>query len=244
MKIVLPLPPTDNHTYGQRGKIRFMYKEASDWKQDAGLIAKSAGIKYTEENVVVGEIHFYLKFDRDIQGSLKILFDSLEGIYYKNDKQVKQFGSVFKHKDKNNPRIEITINENIKKEKWRAITGHKDYMVSDKGRVKSLKYKKELILNHGTIRGYHKVVLVTNKKNHNAIVSRLVAQEFIPLKNYNVFTSYPKCLSVNHKDGNKDNNSVENLEWMTAKQNTAHAIKNGFLNHKNGRFCSGISKLQ
>lgn len=109
MKITLPLPPSDNMTYGQRGKIRFMYKVAKDWKRDAGLIAKSEGVKYTEEDVIVGEIHFYLKFDRDIQGSLKILFDSLEGIYYKNDKQVKQFGAVFKHKDKDNPRIELFI---------------------------------------------------------------------------------------------------------------------------------------
>lgn len=109
MKIILPLPPTDNHTYGQRGKIRFMYQEAKKWKRDAGLIAKSERVKYTEDPVIVGDIHFYLKYDRDIQGSMKIMFDSLEGIYYKNDKQIIKFGPVFKHKDKVNPRIELFI---------------------------------------------------------------------------------------------------------------------------------------
>lgn len=109
MKITLPLPPNDNMTYGQRGKIKFMYKVAKDWKRDAGLIAKNEGVEYTEKSVVVGEIHFYLKYWRDIQGSLKLLFDSLEGVRYKNDNQVKQFGAVFKHKDKDNPRIEIFL---------------------------------------------------------------------------------------------------------------------------------------
>lgn len=109
MKITLSLPPTDNHIYGQRGKMRFMYKEAVDWKKAVGIIAKESKLKYTEEDVVVGEIHFYLKHPRDIQGSLKLLFDALEGVYYKNDKQVIQFGAVFKHKDKDNPRIELFI---------------------------------------------------------------------------------------------------------------------------------------
>jgi len=109
MKIILPLPPSDNMTYGQRGKIRFMYKVAKDWKRDASLIAKSEGVKYTEEDVIVGEIHFYLKHWRDIQGSLKILFDALEGVRYKNDNQVKQFGAVYRHKDKKNPRIEVYL---------------------------------------------------------------------------------------------------------------------------------------
>ena len=107
MKITFPLPPTDNHTYGQRGKCRFMYKEAVDWKINAGRIAKSAKIIYTEDPVVFGEIHFYLKRDRDIQGSLKLLFDALEGVYYKNDKQIIEFGPVYKYKSRNDPRVEF-----------------------------------------------------------------------------------------------------------------------------------------
>ena len=88
-----------------------MYKEAKEWKSDAGLIAKSEGIEYFEkEDIIIGKIYFYLKYPRDIQGSLKLLFDSLEGVYYKNDKQVIQFGPVYKFKSSRDPRIELFIN--------------------------------------------------------------------------------------------------------------------------------------
>ena len=111
MKIKLPLPPTDNQLYriNKGGKGMRMTQEGKDWKRDAGLIAKSEKVKYTEEPVIVGEIHFYVKYWRDIQGSLKLLFDSLEGVYYKNDNQVIQFGPVYKHKDKDNPRMELFL---------------------------------------------------------------------------------------------------------------------------------------
>ena len=109
MKIVLPLPPTDNHVYGQRGKIRFMYPEAKHWKEMAWLQLKlQYGGEIKKGNVVIGEIIFYLKHWRDIQGSLKLLFDVMEGIVYENDRQVVQF-CVFKKEDKVNPRIEIII---------------------------------------------------------------------------------------------------------------------------------------
>ena len=107
IKISLPLPPTDNHAYGQRGGRRFMYKEAKDWKIKAGKSVKKAKVLYTEEPIIFGEIHFYLKYQRDIQGSLKLFFDALEKIYYKNDNQIIEFGPVYKHKEKHNPRMEF-----------------------------------------------------------------------------------------------------------------------------------------
>ena len=108
-KYVIPdLPLTDNSAYGQRGKIRFLKKAGKDWKYAAGLIVKLAyKNKPKEEDVMFGEIHVYLKRDRDIQGSLKLFFDAFEGILYINDKQVKKFGPVYKRKDKDNPRIEF-----------------------------------------------------------------------------------------------------------------------------------------
>ena len=108
-KYIIPdLPPTDNLAYGQRGKIRFLKKAGKDWKYTTGLIVNSMyKNKSKEENVVFGEIHIYVKYDRDVQGSLKLFFDSLEGILYDNDRQVKKFGPVFKHKDIKNPRIEF-----------------------------------------------------------------------------------------------------------------------------------------
>ena len=108
-KYIIPdLPPTDNHTYLQRGKIRFMTQIAKDWKYNAGLIVNSQyKNKPSVTDVIFGEIHIYLKRDRDIQGSLKVFFDSFEGILYDNDRRIRKFGPVFKHSDRANPRIEF-----------------------------------------------------------------------------------------------------------------------------------------
>jgi len=108
-KYIIPtLPPTDNHLYGQHGHIRFLTKEGKDWKEYAGLLVK---LKYKakpkEGDVKFGEIHVYLRRTRDIQGTLKLFFDSFEGILYLNDRQIVKFGPVFKHIDKTNPRIEF-----------------------------------------------------------------------------------------------------------------------------------------
>lgn len=108
--IVLPLPPSDNSCYGHHGKFRFMFKIAKDWKENAHKTAKKQYKgKITTEDVVIRKIIFYLKHWRDIQGSLKLLFDVMEGVVYENDRQVKQFGPVIKRSDKENPRVEIDI---------------------------------------------------------------------------------------------------------------------------------------
>lgn len=112
MILILDLPPTDNELYRISGRGMYMTKVGKQWKIDAGWRAKEAKVKYTEEPVVIGEIHIYLKHDRDCPGGLKLLFDSLEGILYKNDSQIIQFGPVFKHKDRESPRMEIEIYEN------------------------------------------------------------------------------------------------------------------------------------
>ena len=111
-KITLSLPPSDNHCYGQRGKIRFLYKEARDWREQAQWAVKSQYKgKIQKGDVKIGKIIFFLKVKRDIQGSLKLIFDSFEGIVYENDRQVSEFGAVKKRIDKENPRVEIFIQE-------------------------------------------------------------------------------------------------------------------------------------
>ncbi len=123
--------------------------------------------------------------------------------------------------------------EDIDGEIWKDVVGFGGYyQVSNFGRVKSLerevwnkgknRYNTRAcrILKQGIHRdGYLKVTLQFDKKSFYCQSHRLVAQSFHPNPN-----NLPQ---VNHKDGIKKNNSDWNLEWVTAKQNTNHAIDLG-----------------
>lgn len=106
--ITLPLPTTDNHTYLQRGKFRFMIKEAKEWKLATQLKAKSIWKTEPLETPIWLDVKFFLKRERDIHGSTKLICDSFEGIVYVNDKQITEV-SLHKNFDKNDPRVEVTI---------------------------------------------------------------------------------------------------------------------------------------
>lgn len=110
------------------------------------------------------------------------------------------------------------------KEEWRPIKGYEGlYEVSNMGRVKSLHASQEIILKQAECtNGYMEVKLSKDGTKNMKLVHRLVAIAFI--KNPNNY----EC--VNHKDGNKKNNTVGNLEWCTVKENTHHAIKTGLTN--------------
>lgn len=111
---------------------------------------------------------------------------------------------------------------------WRDIEGYeKFYQVSNKGRVKSYHSNKIKILKPIEMSdGYRRVHMALHKNKKSFPVHRLVARAFIPNPEKKSF--------VNHKDGNKSNNSVENLEWATKKENSRHAWKNGLCKKKYG----------
>lgn len=104
------------------------------------------------------------------------------------------------------------------KENWKDIKGYEGiYQVSDKGRIKSLNWnktgKKKLLKIHVSKKhGYSEVHLSKEGKDEVPRVHRLVAQAFIP--------NPDNLPQVNHKDEDKTNNNVDNLEWCTAKYNT------------------------
>jgi Holliday junction resolvase RusA-like endonuclease len=111
--ITLPLPPTLNHSYGYRsmGRHVSMYKkpEAKQWQRQAALLIQASRHQKTPtKSIVTIKIHMYYKFNRDIDSSLKLLFDTMEGIVYENDRQIISL-LVFKDKDKDNPRLEVGI---------------------------------------------------------------------------------------------------------------------------------------
>lgn len=93
-----------------------------------------------------------------------------------------------------------------------------ELIVSDDGRVWS-PHGNEFTLSDN-VRYKHVVVSVDNKRK-SILVHRLVALAFIP--------NPDNLPCVNHKDGNKHNNNVSNLEWCTRSHNTQHALINGLL---------------
>ena len=104
-------------------------------------------------------------------------------------------------------------------EVWKDIKGYEGtYQVSSYGRVKSLKYGKERILkSRVNSYGYLHLNLCKNGKSYNKKIHRLIAEAFIP---------NPKNLpEINHKDENKLNNNIDNLEWCTHKYNTNYGTR-------------------
>lgn len=115
---------------------------------------------------------------------------------------------------------------NTDEEVWKDIPSYEGYyMVSNKGRVKSLPrngtIRKERIIKQKDVNGYMTVHLRKSGYSKHRKVHRLVAKAFIE-KN-------PGKEIVNHKDGVKGNNNVENLEWCTHSENTQHAFDTGLM---------------
>ena len=122
-------------------------------------------------------------------------------------------------------------------EAWKPVAGFENYYeVSDRGRVRS-KNRVQLRFNGkmycpfhisgkvlkpyrtGKNDGYPTVNLIAEGVSVNKKVHRLVAEAFIPNEN-----GYDQ---INHKDGNKDNNAVDNLEWIDGYGNINHGFDTG-----------------
>ena len=114
------------------------------------------------------------------------------------------------------------------KEIWKDIKGYENiYEINNYGYVKSLKrmvnnrnnYVEERIMSlEKTKHGYLRVILSKENTQKKCLVHRLVAKAFIP--------NLENKPEVNHKDGNKKNNYVENLEWSTCSENIIHSYNN------------------
>lgn len=111
----------------------------------------------------------------------------------------------------------------MQEEIWKE-TEIQGYFISNLGRLKGRSGK--IMKLHINKNGYYAISLKPNGKNEKAKTRRIhqfVAEAFIPNPN-----NYPY---INHIDGNKLNNRVNNLEWCTPKQNLQHAISNNLIDY-------------
>lgn len=129
---------------------------------------------------------------------------------------------------------------------WKNIPNYEDkYQVSNLGRVKSLQrwsgtkfYNREYILNNYVNKknGYVYVYLTKNNKNKNVRLHKLVAENFIDNSN-----NYKQ---INHIDGNKQNNNVENLEWCNSSYNIRDMYKRNGKYFKDNEIIEKYKKLK
>jgi len=101
----------------------------------------------------------------------------------------------------------------------KPIEGYESYLVSENGDVWSTKRGRFLTKSYN--KGYEKIIIKVDGVYHNKLVHRLVGLAFIP--------NPENKPQINHKDGNKSNNHVSNLEWCTQSENNKHAFENGLM---------------
>ena len=110
--------------------------------------------------------------------------------------------------------MEFTVEE-LANEEWRDVVGYEGlYQVSNLGRIFS--FNKQSIMKFYDHHGYKRLKLRSLGKNKDFAVHRIVAMAFLP----NPFN----LPFINHKDENKENNRLDNLEWCTAKYNADYSI--------------------
>ena len=131
----------------------------------------------------------------------------------------------------------------MENEEWKDFPNYDGlYKISNLGNVKSFNtktnHKQPINLKQTMDRknGYLTVSLCKDKVQKIYRVHRLVAEAFIPNPN-----NYP---IINHKDGKKQNNNVNNLEWCTHQQNIIHSWENGlsYISEKHRQTASRVTK--
>lgn len=111
---------------------------------------------------------------------------------------------------------------------WKTIIGFNNYEISDEGKVRN-KTTQYILKGRLSKSGYYQVSLKNDEtgKFMNQYIHRLVALHFID--------NQENKREVNHKDGDKTNNKLENLEWVTSSENQKHRHSIGVAKTSNRR---------
>lgn len=110
------------------------------------------------------------------------------------------------------------------------------YLITDDGKVYSESRKKFLTLTERKQDGYIQVTIYEDGKQYTKRVHRLVAE---------VYLSNPNNLSeIDHIDGDKSNNHIDNLEWVTRNENMRRAFDNGLIPNRNRKISFELSDAQ
>lgn len=131
---------------------------------------------------------------------------------------------------------------------WKDVVGYEDlYSVNELGQIKR-KHRiwireedgakitiNEMIMKTRVLRGYETIGLTKDHIQLTKPVHRIIAKAFIP--------NPENKPEINHKDGNKLNNSIENLEWVTESENTLHAFRLGLRKTTDGGTSKSVAKL-
>ena len=134
----------------------------------------------------------------------------------------------------------------LENEIWKDIPRYEGlYQASNFGRIRSVEGKETFTKHHGIRKwkgkilknktktpkkeGY-KVTLWKDGKNKDWLVARLICTTFHGLQNENANVN--EKMTVNHKNGNRFDNTPENLEWLTITQNIRHGFENGLYPQK------------
>lgn len=114
-------------------------------------------------------------------------------------------------------------------EKWKDIEGYEGlYQISSMGNIRSFyphNFRKGDRLRTFENGGYRRAALYKDGKLCKILVHRLVAKAFIPNPDNKPY--------INHKDGNRSNNNIENLEWVTSRENVLDGVRRGTITTEN-----------
>lgn len=124
------------------------------------------------------------------------------------------------------------------KEIWAYHPLTNSYLISNKGRIKNYNTN-NILTTFPNRQGYYMVnVFLPEKGKRCYMIHRLVAETFYP------FFHKDNIFEVNHINGNKSNNTIENLEWMTRQENLQHARDTGLVPKSNPKWKLSLNQVK